>query len=264
MNAKLLSSNDTKENFKQSLEKIKKICLHNPTKGIERVETFYADCKSHIDILQEAEIWLVIGIGHHVGKDYIPSLKFFQKAFQVFEEHAAIERLIGTQNWMALSYKAMENPEKALSLLFNSLQLSQQYGFDLSEYRVYNCLGGVYQSIYNSQKAIEYFEKALLLCPPKERAIALSNLASIYSNISNHKKALTYLKEAYDLRHVLEDLMSCAYITVNIVITLGELLQYDQVLPKLKELNKIAKELKGTAFIHLYQNALVHQKINRW
>jgi len=257
MNTKLQSSIDIKEDFKQSLAKIKKICLHNPTKGMGMIEAFYADCKEDINESQEAEIWLVMGIGHQVGKNYTLSLSFFEKALQIFEKHTDIERKIGTQNWMALGYKAIGNPEKAMPLLFSSLQLSQQNGFNLLEYRVYTCLGSVYQSIYNSSKAIECFENALLLSPQDDRAIALSNLASNYSNLENHAKALEYLEEAYDLEHTSENLMNRAYITVNLVITLGELRKYDDVLPKLKELNEIVKELKATFFLRLYHNCTV-------
>ncbi|MFK7908036.1 MAG: ATP-binding protein [Chitinophagales bacterium] len=257
MNTKLPSPPDTREDFKESLRKIQKVCLHNPTEGLGMIEAFYADCKENINELQEAGIWSVIGVGHHVGKNYTLSLSFFEKALQIFENHTDIEKKIGTQNWMALVYKAIGNPEKAMPLLFSSLQLSQQNGFELLEYRAHTCLGSVYQSIYNSSKAIECFENALLLSPSDERAIALSNLASNYSNSENHPKALEYLEEAYELRHTSGILMNSAYITANLVITLGELRKYDDVLPKLKELNELAKELKGTYFIHLYHNALI-------
>lgn len=246
-----------KEDFKQALDKVKSICLSNPIEGLEEAKALSKCMEGHMDILSEALLWRVTGIGYHVAKDYGTALKYFKKSLEVFESLNLIENIAGTQNWMALSCNAVENTDESLILLFKSLRLIEEYDLGILEFRTYTCLGATYQSIYNSEKAIECFEKALLTCPESERAIALSNLASIYSNQTKHQQALVYLKEAYALKNKAIIPMNHAYITTNLVICLGEMHDYDAILPIIGELEVMVESLKDTFFVHLYFTCLM-------
>ena len=247
----------TEKEFKQTLAKAKSTCLSHPIEGIANAKTLYAEMKGAIDALQEAQLIQLIGIGHHVAKDYLAALKYYRSALEVFEREDSFANIAGTQNWMSLSYNAIEETEEALKLLFRSLELCQKHQLTFLEFRTHTCLGAAYQSIYNAEKAIESFEKALLLSPESERAIALSNLASIYSNQANHQQALDYLKEAYHLKNDSIIPMNHAYIATNMVICLGEVHDYEAILPMIGELEAMAETLKDTIFIHLYFTCLM-------
>lgn len=250
-------STTLKKDFKEALKKAKTTCLSRPIEGIAEAKSLYKELQGELNVLQKAEIEQVIGIGYHVAKDYSVALKHFNTALEIFQKEQNLEGIVGTQNWKALNCTALGASDEALKLLFSSLEICQEHHLGFLEFRAYTCLGATYQSIYNSEKAIECFEKALESPHCNNRATALSNLASIYCNMGKHRKALPYLQEAYKIKDNLGTPVNRAYITANLVIALGELHDYQAILPIIGKLKLMAEELKNTFFIHLYNSCMM-------
>ena len=90
------------------------------------------------------------------------------------------------------------------------LEINQQLDNKAAIQRVSNTLGGIYLDLENYDKAIQHFQKALLLSKQfrqqAESVSCLTNIALAQQGLNRHKEAITTLEEAISVSKDLNDL----------------------------------------------------------
>lgn len=133
------------------------------------------------------------------------ALKLAEKQKQLPEQAKAIYYL-GENNYYSREYsKAIPQYEKAVAL-FESLKDS----FNVTN--CYNSIGLCYHLMYQGDKAISQFIKALRTCENDKEYTAdiLSNIAMAHAKMNNHRDAITYYKRALNLNTLIKDSASMA------------------------------------------------------
>ncbi len=133
------------------------------------------------------------------------ALKLAEKQKQLPEQAKAIYYLGETSYYSGEYSKAVQQYEKAIAL-FESLKDS----FDVTN--CYNSLGLCYHLMYQGDKAINQFIKALRTCENDKEYTAdiLSNIAMAHAKMNNHRDAITYYKRALNLNTLIKDSASMA------------------------------------------------------
>ena len=133
------------------------------------------------------------------------ALKLAEKQKQLPEQAKAIYYL-GENNYYSREYsKAIPQYEKAVAV-FESLKDS----FNVTN--CYNSIGLCYHLMYQGDKAISQFIKALRTCENDKEYTAdiLSNIAMAHAKMNNHRDAITYYKRALNLNTLIKDSASMA------------------------------------------------------
>jgi signal transduction histidine kinase len=133
------------------------------------------------------------------------ALKLAEKQKQLSEQAKAIYYLGETSYYSREYSKAIPQYEKAI-VLFESLKDS----FDVTN--CYNSIGLCYHLMYQGDKAISQFIKALRTCENDKEYTAdiLSNIAMAHAKMNNHRDAITYYKRALNLNTSIKDSASMA------------------------------------------------------
>jgi len=133
------------------------------------------------------------------------ALKLAEKQKQLPEQAKAIYYLGETSYYSREYSKAIPQYEKAI-VLFESLKDS----FDVTN--CYNSIGLCYHLMYQGDKAISQFIKALRTCENDKEYTAdiISNIAMAHAKMNNHRDAITYYKRALNLNTSIKDSASMA------------------------------------------------------
>jgi tetratricopeptide (TPR) repeat protein len=138
---------------------------------------------------------------HGMKRDFSEALKFLQESHKIFAELNDESKMIGSLNNMGNLYSDIGLYDKALQSYTQSSQLSEKKGLKFSD--PINNIGNIHFKQQNYQRAVEFYEKALVQereADDKEGMLnTLTNLAITYAKARQPEPAQKYLDEALTL-----------------------------------------------------------------
>ncbi len=142
-----------------------------------------------------------IGTIYSMKKDYGQAMKYFEEAYQQFNELGEQPKVIIAMNNLGNLHSELQLYEQALKYYSQSSQLSEKSG------KIYadplNNIGNLYFKQGNYLRAIDYYEKALKLARKENNELTvlniLANLGEVYARVDLGKKSQLYLDSALTL-----------------------------------------------------------------
>lgn len=103
----------------------------------------------------------IMGVHLNTISEFDSALVFLEKAQSTFKKVGNIERQLAALNNIAVVYQNQGDVEKALSIQMDLLEIKEEQGIDGDPLATsYWNIGNLLATIYKSEKAIEWFQKA--------------------------------------------------------------------------------------------------------
>lgn len=193
----------------------------------------------------------------------------YPKALEIFEQALSIHKSLGnkageatTLSNIATLYDTLGQYPKALEFFEQALAIYQEVnqqrlasnrelGDKAGEGKTLNDIGEVYQNLGQYSKALEYYQKALLI--EKEiddkagEKTTLNNIAVVYDRQGQYSKALEFLNQALGIAKAISDKAGERTTLNNIAAVYRNLKQYPQALEFYQQALAIERETDNPA-----------------
>lgn len=153
--------------------------------------------------------WYGFGDLHFAKGEFNKAIAFYEKSLAGHRTMAKPDQdtIAIILNNLSNAYKDLGNPEKALTLIQESLQISTNLYGNIAHPRIatrLTNLGAIQNKLGMKKQAAVSFEKALAIFREiaphghKKEAAVINNIGALYSESGNIKKALVYLNMSLD------------------------------------------------------------------
>ena len=142
-----------------------------------------------------------IGTIYSLKKDYGQAMKYFEEAFDIFTLMGDQERIVGAMNNLGNLHSDLQLYEQALKYYSQASQLYEKAGKTYSD--PLTNIGNIYYRQGNLQRAVEYYERALVPARKENNRLGIlnitSNLGAVYVQADQTANAQRYLEDALAL-----------------------------------------------------------------
>lgn len=148
---------------------------------------------------------------YSVKKDYPQAMKYLEESYNMFLELKDEKKMIGSLNNLGNLNNDMMLYDKAMENFQQSVQLGEKLGVKSAD--PLSNIGNIYYKQGNYQKAVEFYEKALVIEKENNNRLGalsiITNLGITYAKARQPKPAKVYLDEAAAL---CEELQANSYL----------------------------------------------------
>ncbi|WP_372642642.1 tetratricopeptide repeat protein [Ancylomarina sp.] len=196
---------------------------------------------------------------YYLNQDLLKSLEYSHKAIVLAGKNEEPSQMALVQFKRGQLFLLSGDYDMALTQLFLSLTIYEDVNDFLSLYKVYNCIGGIYDRIQDYDKALEFYFKALdsFHKQTASKKPQSENIHGIYNNIGNiynykneKDTALEYYQKALKLAKSLDSYKIMGAIYNNLGRLYADIGDYDKALPSLErslEYRKKVNDKEGLA-----------------
>ncbi|WNZ44129.1 tetratricopeptide repeat protein [Leptolyngbya boryana CZ1] len=188
----------------------------------------------------------------------------------VQNQTSEIDRVI-EEGYRLYQEGSAESLRKAIVVFEKARQLSRSINASDKQALASLFLGGIYDSLGETQKALEYYNKVVMLFRAvgdrSREAVTLNNIGLIYSTLGQQQEALRYFNQALPLFHAVGDRSGEATTLNNIGLVYSALGQkqealkyYNQALPLLQAVENRSGEATTLNNIGSIHDALGQQQ----
>jgi tetratricopeptide (TPR) repeat protein len=135
---------------------------------------------------------------YSIKKDYGQAMKYLEESYNLLLELDDQKRIIGSMNNLGNLYSEIQLYDKAMKFFTQASELSAKQGVKFAD--PLNNIGNIHFKQNNYQRAVENYEKALVIERENDNKIGmlnvLTNLGITYARAKQHVPAQKYLDEA--------------------------------------------------------------------
>lgn len=143
---------------------------------------------------------------YSIKRDYGQALKYYEESHLLFLELNDPTRIIGSLNNLGTLNMNLQLYEQAYKYFTEAFQRSEKIGKPSLD--PISNIGNLYYQQGNSQRAVEFYEKALALAQREDNRISiltlLNNLGEVYTQAGQTDKAIPNLRQGLELSHELQ------------------------------------------------------------
>jgi tetratricopeptide (TPR) repeat protein len=215
-----------------------------------------------------------MGLIHHIQKDPLGAIKYYEKALKVYEDAGDQQGVGSCLNNIGLMYESLGKFDKALNIFYGFASVGQTYHKQVVE--LYNKnygqigdllkalsiaesvqkydevisilfkIGSIYLERMQIATAIEYYQKALKIATMTEdkklRATSLNQIGSFYRFIRDYNLSLKIYHDALDQYKKSNDSIGIANCLVNIGIINKLIKDFPEAIRNFKEALEILEQ----------------------
>lgn len=241
--------------FRNQIDSLNRVAFDAPIQVARKADSMLQIAQNKKRYIDVGLLWLVRGITETCQGKNEQALQYHIKAYRLFDSLQVNEgRIISLGNLAAVELN-MENHQKALQYLQQSLLITPKSDFNNLK-DIYVNTGVAYDHAGNYRKAIEYYKKAVpyILQAKNFNSLAMNfhNMASAYSELKDLKSAEYYSLKALEYQKKSGSKRTLAIVTLALGDIYTDLNQLDQSKKYLDICGKTAKELKTPYYIQAY------------
>lgn len=250
-------------NAGELIQHSKKFFFTQPDTGAYYAQLALEKAQEEQDTPLIARAYKMLGIGAHQLNNYKEAASYYYDALYYFEQTQEEEHIAQVQNNLATVYRDLGLYDKAALLHAKSLDYFEEVKDTTRICQVYNNLGIVYEKIGDIDLALEYYDKALAVVPPKDSltiGCLYLNKGIIAEMQQNKEQALLYLQQAIPYFEGIEDWIDLAFVYSEIAAVYVNDNQLDSALYFLETAAAVQKKIAENDFLYHTQLGEVYYK----
>ncbi len=160
------------------------------------------------DKQNEANAEINLGLIDDVNGDVYSARRNYRKGIEITDNINDIELTAYAHSELGVSYSYTNELIESKENYLLSYKLYKKVGNILRLSFLSSNIAKIYQTMFDYNSAIKYYEQGIEFAGENKRAhaISLRGLADVYTNVSDYSKALEYYKEAFKISSKIKDL----------------------------------------------------------
>lgn len=202
-----------------------------------------------------ADAYMNIGYIEWFLGNYIKSKEYYNRAYKIYLDTNDQKNIIAYTFRMSRLYWKLGDFPQALEYGYNTLIMSEKYGFSDEEIEAKNIIGVIYWETKEYEKGLEIFREVLAYHEKKGdiigQAKANNNIGLTLKYLGRYDESLVYLKRAAELNRKLDNRHYMSNTTNNIGEVYAALNQHSKALEFYKQsliYKEVLKDLRGISY----------------
>ena len=204
---------------------------------------------------------LLCNLSHaYAATDASTGMEYVQQALQLAEKIAYPKGQLKAISVKGHLYWVQGEYQKTVDLCQKALEDTSVFNYPVLAFNVTNLITIAYARLGDLTRALEYYERELVIAQqqddPKLLSIAYSNVGGIYSMQGDHPKALENFTRSAKMSEQANDKSGFCIANINIGVTLSEQGSYQEALAYFQKALVLAERLENRRLMSSIHNSI--------